>query len=661
MGPITNRRANLNYLFLLDQEVFDQEDQQKQILYSAALPSSKLVGQVDWQTSKDKAAAEEKLFEEFSTSNNFVENIGEANEAIAMLTSLKEEKLIQMKRVNPSIPANPEYSATVTLPKLELMKFGGNPVEWEPFWDQFSAAVDSKNLPPVQKLAYLNSCLTDNALAKVRGYAVVERNYTTVVDVLKKSFGNKAVATSLLHSQLRDLKAGNGDTKALRLFNNELERILLQMSQLGEDSNSPFVVALVESKMPRGVMTEICRKKEGIADWNIQALKAAIDSLINLREEVDRTCGPYVKPQKGDRPAKDNKSSANSPTSSFATTTKESKEKSAANQRKARSQLLLMKRQAREKGLCDRCLYPLEKHKGECRARDCLVCDERHHFTLCPNRKTDSQKSSNLTSLLTNKSRATIGSIWVLLDSCSEAEFVATSAVERLQLKLKKKDDLTLHVCGETKANQLTSYVVPVNLHLKNGATIHINANTLDHITAGIQHVTVDQEDSDLLSSSPIEVEMLIGVAYYYQLMDWKMPKKMPSGLYKIETKLGPMLTGEGAFTKHKKGTSSFVNFSAEKSTNEVLEQFWQLENLGISEDPAENDDETAMELFQKSINFKDGRYCVRWPWKTNAPPLPSNYKIALSRLHSTWKTVNEATGYTTTTKLSKISSAKYD
>uniref|UniRef100_A0A915E2M0 Peptidase aspartic putative domain-containing protein n=1 Tax=Ditylenchus dipsaci TaxID=166011 RepID=A0A915E2M0_9BILA len=375
--------------------------------------------------------------------------------------------------------------------------------------------------------------------------------------------------------------------------------------------------------MPRGVMTEICRKKEGIADWNIQALKAAIDSLINLREEVDRTCGPYVKPQKGDRPAKDNKSSANSPTSSFATTTKESKEKSAAkpkegkesatpyekagNQKKkkfpctfcdgdhnrldcstyATAQARLGK--AREKGLCDRCLYPLEKHKGECRARDCLV--------------------------------------WVLLDSCSEAEFVATSAVERLQLKLKKKDDLTLHVCGETKANQLTSYVVPVNLHLKNGATIHINANTLDHITAGIQHVTVDQEDSDLLSSSPIEVEMLIGVAYYYQLMDWKMPKKMPSGLYKIETKLGPMLTGEGAFTKHKKGTSSFVNFSAEKSTNEVLEQFWQLENLGISEDPAENDDETAMELFQKSITSK-----------TDATVLDGHGKLMLHHSHPTTK-----------------------
>uniref|UniRef100_A0A915EF82 Peptidase aspartic putative domain-containing protein n=1 Tax=Ditylenchus dipsaci TaxID=166011 RepID=A0A915EF82_9BILA len=504
------------------------------------------------------------------------------------------------------------------------MKFGGNPVEWEPFWDQFSAAVDSKNLPPVQKLAYLNSCLTDNALAKVRGYAVVERNYTTVVDVLKKSFGNKAVATSLLHSQLRDLKAGNGDTKALRLFNNELERILLQMSQLGEDSNSPFVVALVESKMPRGVMTEICRKKEGIADWNIQALKAAIDSLINLREEVDRTCGPYVKPQKGDRPAKDNKSSANSPTSSFATTTKESKEKSAAKSKEGKESATPYEKagnQRRRSSLAPFAMVTttgwiavhMQLHKLALVRPEKKACVTDVSTLWRSTKESAELETAWLPSPTPHKPHIST-EVWVLLDSCSEAEFVATSAVERLQLKLKKKDDLTLHVCGETKANQLTSYVVPVNLHLKNGATIHINANTLDHITAGIQHVTVDQEDSDLLSSSPIEVEMLIGVAYYYQLMDWKMPKKMPSG--------------EGAFTKHKKGTSSFVNFSAEKSTNEVLEQFWQLENLGISEDPAENDDETAMELFQKSINFKDGRYCVRWPWKTNAPPLHPTTKL---------------------------------
>ena len=69
--------------------------------------------------------------------------------------------------------------------------------------------------------------------------------------------------------------------------------------------------------------------------------------------------------------------------------------------------------------------------------------------------------------------------------------------------------------------------------------------------------------------------------------------------------------------------------------TSKPVEEFWDLETIGIRDDPAENDDETAMKAFDASICKINGRYRVSWPWKEEFPDLPSNYKMAYSRLNA--------------------------
>ena len=44
------------------------------------------------------------------------------------------------------------------------------------------------------------------------------------------------------------------------------------------------------------------------------------------------------------------------------------------------------------------------------------------------------------------------------------------------------------------------------------------------------------------------------------------------------------------------------------------LEQFWELESLGITDSPSTSDDDTALEKFNKSMKFTNGRYMVTWP-----------------------------------------------
>ena len=64
-----------------------------------------------------------------------------------------------------------------------------------------------------------------------------------------------------------------------------------------------------------------------------------------------------------------------------------------------------------------------------------------------------------------------------------------------------------------------------------------------------------------------------------------------------------------------------------------------QLDFVDLSLDTGEllpsQDDEKATRSMQSSCVWRDGRYCMRFPWKEGCPNLPNNYELALARLKS--------------------------
>ena len=83
------------------------------------------------------------------------------------------------------------------LPKLELKKFHGNPMQWYPFWESFESAVHKNpNLSSVDKFNYLKSLLTGTAQSSVAGLALTSANYEKAVDLLKQRFGNRQMVIS---------------------------------------------------------------------------------------------------------------------------------------------------------------------------------------------------------------------------------------------------------------------------------------------------------------------------------------------------------------------------------------------------------------------------------------------------------------------------------
>ncbi|XP_064485927.1 uncharacterized protein LOC135398456 [Ornithodoros turicata] len=80
----------------------------------------------------------------------------------------------------------------IKLQKLDLYKFDGDLLSWQPFWEQYCSAVhDNPNLSPSEKFHYLRSRLTGQAAAAVSGLQTAEACYNDAVEILMKRFGDK--------------------------------------------------------------------------------------------------------------------------------------------------------------------------------------------------------------------------------------------------------------------------------------------------------------------------------------------------------------------------------------------------------------------------------------------------------------------------------------
>ena len=125
------------------------------------------------------------------------------------------------------------------------------------------------------------------------------------------------------------------------------------------------------------------------------------------------------------------------------------------------------------------------------------------------------------------------------------------------------------------------------------------------------------------------EPDILVGVSDFWRF--FKGVTEIAPSQYIVQTSIGNVICGQDQLAgMNAKIASSGVLTSVVHSTNAAhmptskpVEEFWDLETIGIRDYPAENDDETAMKAFDASICKINGRYRVSWPWKEEFPDRP--------------------------------------
>lgn len=109
----------------------------------------------------------------------------------------------------------------------------------------------------------------------------------------------------------------------------------------------------------------------------------------------------------------------------------------------------------------------------------------------------------------------------------------------------------------------------------------------------------------------------------------------LPSGLFLLSPKLGYIVTCKypDPTTDYDGHSNQTVSFCVTKKGYPNLCNLWDLDQIGIKDSPHVIDNDKALEQFNNTIQYKEGRYYVTWPWKSTEFSLPENFDVAFGQM----------------------------
>ena len=262
--------------------------------------------------SGEEKAAEEKEYNRVAGGNEgFVEMMLNSNEAVARLRArlrqiakLRDSKTVlnpeaatfQPNTLESVIQSSPhnlssqgQLTMRVSLPKLQLVTFGGDIQQWPEFWDMFNSSVHEQNLPKVSKFSYLKSVLKNSAAAAISGIPVTLENYDLAITLLKEKFGKKEAIIESLYAKLQNLPKVNNKFSEIKHTHEVIERLLRQLEAQGEAiSEQRMLIQLLLCKYPTDVIVKLEESKEPGTPWSMSTLRKAITQYVIVQENAHR-------------------------------------------------------------------------------------------------------------------------------------------------------------------------------------------------------------------------------------------------------------------------------------------------------------------------------------------------------------------------------------
>ena len=286
------------------------------------------------------------------------------------------------------------------LPKLSIKAFTGNPLEFQSFWDTFSAAVDSQSsFDNVLKFTYLKSYLRGPALSAIEGLSLTSANYTEAVDILGKRFGNKQLLINSNVEKMMGIEPVESaqDIKKVRNVYDTIEVHVRNLTSLDIDTRhyGPVLISVIMAKIPEEIRLHISRSMSTNEQWDVNELMTTLKSEIDSRamcqqmsttsslsqtndhsfeEELEMTSTFHV----GDRdPQQQHHQKGISCT--YCKRNHPSSKCNVVTDVQARKNIL------RNKGRCFTCLKSGHKART-CKSKiKCYKCNGRHHISVCEN------------------------------------------------------------------------------------------------------------------------------------------------------------------------------------------------------------------------------------------------------------------------------------
>ena len=235
----------------------------------------------------------------------------------------------------------------------------------------------------------------------------------------------------------------------------------------------------------------------------------------------------------------------------------------------------------------------------------------------------------------------------VLLDSCSTRTHITRALAEKINAPIIRKENIQINGFGGLSKGPEILELAELIL-CKKGCNVHlrIQGTIVDKITnplrgkyvqgnidkfPHLQEVLLADDDS---GDDMQEVSILIGIEYYHDIIIGA-PIKVAGAPTMVASIFGYVISGNAGVEKDERSvvtthvTTMLTTHMSNEELFESVKGFFEVQSEGIEED-----DEKQPEVFDIDIEKIAGRYWVNYPFKLDHPPLRSNYRVSLRRLH---------------------------
>lgn len=615
---------------------------------------------------------------------------------------VKDNGLPTVESLSQGIEANSASSASIntigselanalTLPKVSVPHFSGNPVEYATFVRLFEEVIASKVTCDRTKLTYLCTLLRGEALQAVKPMLVSFKSdsYERARDILYERYGESFLVTQSL---LKSLSSGAKISGAigLRQLADEISEASAVMDEISADADSQSFLSEVIKRCPAYVQ----RKWSDFA-MDIRENTGRYPGFIQLEmfmRRIERRASDPVYGNTNDL----RNSNRSGVVNAIGTPSHGSHDRNSMSCPACDGQHTLTsctnfksmtvpdrKDLVRRFRLCFRCLS-YGHFSGSCgvtSACDHNGCPGRHHALLHVDRQyrrpfiaratqdgvqhRPVQERDAVTSVTSDAVRLNACKdstsarvclpiipllvhgvkVRALLDTGSTSSLVSRSLMKRLGIlgETCSVELETVHGMKEIRTQSIAVSVSPLSSHevfKLEGLLV------VDKIPAETSHERNDVKDFLYLEGLSLPrcseggpVDILIGMDHPELLrpLEVRGPEDGSRSPYATRTALGWTIQGIIADNSTRK---AFVHCVQACKLEEDIERIWNIEKNGDDNVAPSVQDQQVIDLWEKEFKFEDSHYTIPVPWKAGCPDFPNNRFMAEKRLVGTLKKI---------------------
>jgi hypothetical protein len=554
--------------------------------------------------------------------------------------------------MTPGAAATSSDGRDVSLLKLTLPKFHGDPLKYQEFWDAFNISVHaSTKYTDGQKLTYLKMYVDGEAQRALAGWDSTEANYKEALEYFQRRFGNPELRKDALAMKLLDLEAVEvPDAAKLRHLIDDIVGATRSLEALGVkmDSFEFMVRVLMTKKIPMSCFQDFQRSYKTAEERTLKNLLTFLEEEVAIMERARTQHGKEKLQCAGLEESYEGHGSAHALRVS---------EKVKGQGRGARGQDKGKGSSSKGPTLCLFCqgshatkdcaadMTLEEKHGKLVEARVCFKCaGKRHHSRDCYSKwQCKNCEGKHMTSMCKKKAdeNAKVGQAGVglmrtalvqvnqgpltslMADTGCSRTFIREDLAKEAKAEVLREENLTIEVFGG-KTEQRRCQVVKVRL---TGVGCQ---GTLD--VEAVCFPDLGSSGGEFSSAVAAECYKSFGAPAHYPGQQNKVGILLGEDCYDhvVTGPTQPLTTGLKAtrsiFGWMIHGRSERAAVVKVCKANFDLSHFWELDHLGIKEVDLDKEDV----LYR--VERKDGRYWVSWPWREELRP-SDNKGIAEARL----------------------------